>query len=70
VRNDVPYQCFGTGAMKGKEIYEVWLAPDHRMPYCYDKGTFFIIAIYSDPCYIEILILILIIIKLIIILII
>jgi hypothetical protein len=68
MHNDVPYQYFGTGAIKGMEIYEVWLAPDHRMPYCNNKGTFFIIAIYSDHCYIEIIIVILI--KLIIILII
>jgi hypothetical protein len=30
---------------KGVEMYEVWLAPDHKMPYCNNKGTLFIIAI-------------------------
>jgi hypothetical protein len=38
---------------KGMEIYEIWLAPDHKMPYCNNKGTLFIIAINSDPCYIN-----------------
>jgi len=51
------------------EIYEIWFAPDHKMPYCNNKGTLFIIAINSDPCYIKIII-ILIIMKLIIIIII
>ena len=40
------------------EIYEIWFAPDHKMPYCNNKGTLFIIAINSDPCYIKIIILI------------
>lgn len=43
---------------KGMEIYEIWFAPDHKMPYCNNKGTLFIIAINSDSCYIKIIILI------------
>jgi len=49
---------FWNRGKKGIEIYEVWFAPDHKMPYCNNKGTLFIIAINSDPCYIKIIILI------------
>lgn len=42
------------------EIYEIWFAPDHKMPYCNNKGTLFIIAINSDPCYIKIIIILII----------
>ena len=42
------------------EIYEIWFAPDHKMPYCNNKGTLFIIAVNSDPCYIKIIIILII----------
>lgn len=45
------------------EIYEIWFSPDHKMPYC-NKGTLFINAVNSDPCYIKIIIIILIIMEL------
>lgn len=51
---------FWNGDDKGMEIYEIWFAPDHKMPYCNNKGTLFIVAINSDPCYIKIIIIIII----------
>jgi hypothetical protein len=43
---------------KGMEMYEICLAPDHKMPYSNNNGTLFIIAINSDPCYIKTIIII------------
>jgi hypothetical protein len=34
---------------KGMEINEIWLGPDHKMPYCNNKGIRFITVINSDP---------------------
>lgn len=41
----------GTGALR-TEMREIWLAPDHKMPYCLNKGAFFVTAINIDYGYI------------------